>query len=132
MKAARRAWFEAQPDLDPDRLVFLDETAATTTMARRHGRAPLGERCRLSVPLERRRTKIVTAALRTTGLLATALFEGETNGGRFRDYVARTLLPALRPGDTVVLDNLPVTRSMACAKPLGPRARLLFPAALQP
>ena len=108
MKAARWAWFGAQTDLDPDRLVFLDETAATTTMARRYGRAPRGQRCRLPVPLGQRRTTTVTAALRTTGLLATALFEGATNGGRFRDYVARTLLPALKPGDTVILDNLPV------------------------
>ena len=50
MKAAREDWFERQPDLDPDRLVFLDETAATTKMARRYGRAPRGERCRIAVP----------------------------------------------------------------------------------
>ncbi len=50
MKAAREAWFAAQPDLDPDKLVFLDETAAATKMARRYGRAPRGERCRLLVP----------------------------------------------------------------------------------
>ena len=108
MRAARQAWFEGQPDLDPDRLVFLDETAATTTMARRYGRAPRGERCRLPVPLGHRRTTTVTAALRTTGLVATAMFEGATNGRRFRDYVARTLVPTLRPGDIVVLDNLRV------------------------
>ena len=50
MKAAREDWFERQPDLDPDRLVFLDETAATTKMARRYGRAPRGRRCRIAVP----------------------------------------------------------------------------------
>ena len=88
--------------------MFLNETAATTTMARRYGRSRRGERCRLPVPLGHRRTTTVTAALRTTGLLATALFEGATNGEGFRDYVARTRLPALRPGDTVMLDNLPV------------------------
>ena len=49
MKAARLAWFEGQPDLDPDRLVFLDETATNTKMARRYGRAPRGERCRVAV-----------------------------------------------------------------------------------
>lgn len=42
----RQTWFEAQPDLDPDRLVFIDETWASTNMARTHGRAPRGERLR--------------------------------------------------------------------------------------
>ena len=108
MKAARQAWFEGQEDLDPDRLVFLDETAATTTMARRYGRARRGQRCRLAVPLGHRRTTTVTAALRSTGLLATTLFEGATNRERFLGYVQDTLIPALKPGDTVVMDNLPV------------------------
>ena len=127
MKAARQAWFEGQPDLDPDRLVFLDETAATTTMARRYGRAPRGERCRLAVPLGHRRTTTVTAALRSTGLLATTLFEGATNGERFRDYVARTLVPALQPGDTVVLDNLRVHKVAGVREAVeAAGARLLF------
>ncbi|BAU88903.1 transposase [Methylorubrum populi] len=51
LRAAREAWFEAQPELDPDRLVFLDETAAATNMARPYGWAPCGERCRLAAPL---------------------------------------------------------------------------------
>jgi hypothetical protein len=44
VRAAREDWFAGQLDLDPDRLVFLDETAATTSMARRYGWAPRGER----------------------------------------------------------------------------------------
>ncbi|OHV03588.1 IS630 family transposase [Methylorubrum extorquens] len=106
MKAAREAWFEAQPHLDPDKLVFLDETAAATNMARRYGRAPRGERCRLLVPQGHSKTTTVTAALRTTGLCALDLADGATNGQRFRDYVANRLVPVLRPGDTVILDNL--------------------------
>ena len=50
MREAREGWFEGQLDLDPDRVVFLDETAAATNMAWRHGRAPRGERCRIAVP----------------------------------------------------------------------------------
>ena len=106
MKAAREAWFAAQPDLDPDKLVFLDETAAATNMARHYGRAPRGERCRLLVPQGHYKTTTVTAALRTTGLRALDLADGATNGQRFRDYVANRLVPVLRPGDTVILDNL--------------------------
>ncbi len=107
MREAREAWFEAQPDLDPDRLVFLDETAAATNMARRYGRAPRGERCRIAVPQGHYKTTTVTAALRSAGLFATALFDGATNGQRFRSYVTETLVPVLKRGDTVILDNLP-------------------------
>lgn len=106
MRAARQAWFDALPDLDPDRLVFLDETAAATNMARRHGWAPRGQRCRLAVPQGHYKTTTVTAAVRTTGLVATMLFDGATNGTRFRAYVTDTLAPVLSPGDTVILDNL--------------------------
>lgn len=127
MKAARRAWFDGQPDLDPDRLVFLDETAATTTMARRYGRAPRGQRCRLAVPLGHRRTTTVTAALCTTGVLATALFEGATNRERFLGYIQGTLSPALRPGDTVIMDNLPVHKVGGVREAIqATGARLLF------
>ncbi|AWN50692.1 IS630 family transposase [Methylobacterium sp. 17Sr1-1] len=103
---ARQAWFEGQLDLDPDRLVFIDETAASTRMARRYGWAPRGQRCRLPMPCGHYKTTTITAALRTSGLTATAIFEGATNGRRFLDYVTDTLVPALRPGDTVILDNL--------------------------
>jgi transposase len=48
----------------------------------------------------------LTAALRASGLCATALFDGATNGTRFRSYVTETLIPVLHPGDIVVMDNL--------------------------
>ena len=86
--------------------MFLDETAAATNMARRYGWAPRGERCRLAAPSGHYKTTTVTAALRTTGLCATALFDGPTNGTRFRSYITEILVPALRPGDSVVMDNL--------------------------
>ena len=75
-------------------------------MARTYGRAPRGERCRIAVPQGHYKTTTVTAALRSTGLVATTLFDGATNGTRFRSYVAEILVPVLRPGDTVILDNL--------------------------
>lgn len=107
VRAAREAWFEAQLELDPDRLVFLDETATATNMARRNGWAPRGERCRLAAPQGHYKTTTVTTALRTSGLCAIALLDGPTNGTRFRSYVAETLTPVLHPGDIVVMDNLP-------------------------
>jgi len=87
--------------------VFLDETAAATNMARRYGWAPRGERCQLASPCGHYKTTTVTAALRTSGLCATALLDGPTNGTRFRSYVSETLIPVLQPGDIVVMDNLP-------------------------
>src|SRR4051812_25526537 len=48
--ARRQAWFDAQPDLDPEDLVFIDETGASTKMARLRGRAPRGQRCRAPIP----------------------------------------------------------------------------------
>ena len=75
-------------------------------MARRYGRAPRGERCRIAVPHGHYKTTTITAALRTTGLTATALFDGATNGERFRDYITNVLAPVLKPGDIVILDNL--------------------------
>jgi hypothetical protein len=80
VKAAREAWFEGQLDLDPDRLVFIDETAANTAMARRYGRAPRGERCRMSVPQGHWKTTTVTAGLRTSGITAPWLLDGAMNG----------------------------------------------------
>jgi DDE superfamily endonuclease len=106
VKAARQAWFDALPDLNPDTLVFLDESAAATNMARRYGRAPRGSRCRLRVLQGHDKTTTVIAALRTTGLCALSLMDGATNGARFRSTVADSLVPVLRAGDTVILDNL--------------------------
>lgn len=109
MKAVRLSWFEGQLDLVPDRRVFLDETATTTMVARRYGRAPRGERCRVAVPFGYWKTITVTAGLCASGLTATALFDGPMIGARFRGYVEETLAPALKRGDTVMLDDHPPT-----------------------
>ena len=106
VRAEREDGFEAQDELDPERLLFLDETATTTNMVRRYGWAARGERCRVAVPHGHWRTTTVTAALRTSGVVATALFDGATNGKRFRAYVTDTLVPVLKRGDTVIMDNL--------------------------
>ncbi|MDH2313598.1 IS630 family transposase [Methylobacterium brachiatum] len=106
VRATREDWFDLQPDLDPDRLVFLDESAATPKMVRRYGRAPCGRRCRIAVPHGHDKTTTISAARRATGLIARTVFDGATNGMLFRAYVTDTLAPVLRPGDTVILDNL--------------------------
>ena len=80
MRARREAWFELQPELDPLRLVFIDETGATTKMARLRGRSPRGERCRAAVPHGHWKTSTVVAALRCDGVSATGVFDGAING----------------------------------------------------
>ena len=90
---AREAWFEGQLDLDPEHVVFLDETATATNMERRYGRAPRGERCRIAVPHGHYKTITVTAALRASGPFAVQLMDGATNGQRFLSYVTDTLVP---------------------------------------
>ncbi len=103
---ARESWFDGQLDLDPEGIVFLDETATATNMERRYGRAPRGERCRIAVPHGHYKTTTVTAALRASGPFAVELMHGATNGQRFLSYITDTLVPALKAGDTVVMDNL--------------------------
>jgi hypothetical protein len=108
---ARRAWFERQPDLDPSRLVFIDETGASTKMARLRGRAPRGERLRAGVPHGHWRTTTFVAGLRLDGLTAPMLLDGPMNAAAFQAYVEQVLCPTLRVGDTVVMDNLPAHKN---------------------
>ncbi|MGI8724086.1 MAG: transposase [Methyloceanibacter sp.] len=87
MKAARRRWFEGQLDLDPERLIFIDETGASTRMARLRGRARKGERCRASIPHGHCKTTTFTAGLRLDGLTAPMILDGPMHGGALLAYI---------------------------------------------
>jgi transposase len=93
--------------LDPDRLVFIDETGTSTKMARRCGRSPRGERCRAPVPHGHWKTTTFVGALRTCGMTAPMVLDGAMHGRAFLAYVEQVLVPTLTPGDIVVMDNLP-------------------------
>ena len=86
--------------------MFLDETWATTNMARRYGRAPRGQRVVDAVPHGHWRTTTVVAALRAEGIVAPLVLDGAIDGPAFLAYVEQFLAPALRPGDVLVMDNL--------------------------
>jgi transposase len=103
---ARRRWIREQGMLDPARLVFIDETAVSTNMARLRGRAPRGERVIGRVPLGEWKTITYVAALRHNGLTAPMVIEGPMTGEVFRAYVEQCLVPTLRRNDIVVMDNL--------------------------
>ena len=127
MKARRLAWFEAQPELDPSRLVFIDETGASTRMARLRGRAPRGERCRAAIPHGHWKTTTLVAALRLEGMTAPMVIDGAMNGEAFRAWVRQMLAPSLSPGDVVVMDNLPAHKVGGVREAIEARgARLLY------
>jgi len=102
----RQAWFDGQLDLDPERLVFIDETWASTNMARRHGRCRRGTRLRVGVPHGHWKTTTFVAGLRSSGMVAPMVLDGPINAVAFQAYVEQVLVPELKPGDMVVMDNL--------------------------
>jgi transposase len=95
-----------QAGLDPDRLVFIDETWAKTNMTRPRGRSLRGTRLIAAVPYGHWKTTTFLAGLRTTGLTAPLVIDGPINGELFLAYVRQQLVPTLRAGDMVVMDNL--------------------------
>ena len=87
--------------------MFIDETGASTKMARLRGRSKRGQRCRAAVPHGHWKTTTFTAGLRLDGLTAPMLLDGPMNGAAFLAYVEQVLVPTLVPGDLVMMDNLP-------------------------
>jgi transposase len=109
----RRRWRSWQGRLDPARLVFIDETWIKTNMAPLRGWGPRGRRLRGFAPHGHWRTLTFLGALRCDQLTAPCVFDGPINGECFRAYVRQQLLPILRPGDIVIMDNLGSHKSAA-------------------
>jgi transposase len=125
--AARTAWAENQPKLDPTRLVFIDETGTSTNMARLRGRAPRGERLVSKVPHGHWKTTTFVAGLRANALTAPCVIDGPMNGDAFLAYVEQILVPTLKPGDIVVMDNLSSHKLPAIREAIeAAGARLLY------
>jgi transposase len=105
--ARRRAqWTGYQNRVEPERLVFIDETWTRTDMARLRGWALRGHRLPAKVPHGRWKTTTFLAALRYDRIVAPWLIEGPIDGESFRTYVEKVLVPTLREGDIVIMDNL--------------------------
>lgn len=113
MAVARQAWRAAQPELDPSRMVFVDETGASTKMARLYGRALRGKRCVSAVPHGHWKTTTFVGGLRLSGMTAPMVLDGPMNGPAFLAWVEQELAPTLSPGDIVVMDNLPAHKPAA-------------------
>src|SRR6478672_1900153 len=109
----RRRWRSWQAHLDPRRLVFIDETWIKTSMAPLRGWGPKGDRVRGFVPRGHWRTLTFLGDLRCDQLAAPCVFDGPIHGECFRAYVEQQLVPLLKPGDIVIMDNLGSHKSAA-------------------
>ena len=126
--ARRRArWKTHQGKLDPSRLVFIDETWAKTNMTRLRGWAPRGAKLLAKVPHGHWRTLTFLAALRSDRIDAPFVLDGPINGESFLAYVEQLLVPTLKPGDIVVMDNLGSHKGRAVRQAIrAAGARLFF------
>jgi transposase len=126
----RRDWFACQLDLDPAKLVFIDETGASTSLARTHGRCRRGRRLRAAVPHGHYKTVTLVAGLRLRGLAAPRVYDRPMNAALFEEWVEKCLVPTLSQGDIVVMDNLPAhkgARVEQLIKSAGAELRYLPP-----
>lgn len=126
----RARWQQRQATIDPERLVFIDETWTKTNMAPLRGWCLRGRRLIDRVPHGHWQTLTFVAALRHDRLTAPCLFDGPINGESFLAYVTQLLVPTLKPGDIVVMDNLGSHKSKAvrnAIRSVGAR-RLFLPA----
>jgi len=106
VKQAREEWIGSQALLDPARLVFIDESGAKTNMTRLRGRARGGSRCVDDTPAGHWCATTMISSIRLDGTTACMVVDGATSADIFREYVRQILVPSLRPGDIVILDNL--------------------------
>jgi transposase len=132
--ARRRAqWKKYQGRIDPQRLVFIDETWAKTNMTRLHGRCRRSDRLVAKVPHRRWRTLTFLAALRCDRIEAPCVIDGPINGRSFLAYVEQELVPTLQPGDVVIMDNLGSHKRQAIRRAIrAAGAKLLFLPAYSP
>jgi len=122
----REQWRKYQGRIDPRRLVFIDETWAKTNMAPLRGWGPRGSKLIAKAPHGRWRTLTFLAALRHDRLDAPCVIDGPINGEAFLAYVEQILVPILKPGDLVVMDNLGSHKGKAIRKAIRTAGAKLF------
>jgi transposase len=129
----RARWKAHQGRVDPRRLVFLDETWIKTNMAPLRGWGPRGQRLPARVPHAHWKTLTFVAALRHDRVDAPCVIDGPINGEPFAAHVEQVLVPTLRPGDIVVLDNLGSHKGRRARRAIrAARAHLVFPPPYSP
>jgi len=102
----RQQWPHKLAGVSASRLVFVDESGASTQMTRRYGRSPIGQRLNCPVPHGHYQTTTMIAAVGLKGPRAPWLFGGAMDGPLFLGWVMQGLVPCLQPEDVVIMDNL--------------------------
>ena len=126
-EALRLCWLARAFCLDPDKLVFVDESGFHLAMTPRYARAPKGQRAYGQVPRNRGENTSFLAALSLNGLQAPMTLQGSVDALAFETYVERMLLSTLTPGQIVVLDNHRIHKGDRVAELLAARGcSLLF------
>jgi transposase len=115
-----------QTKLDPRRLVFIDETSASTNMTRRYGRGARGARLVCKIPYGPWKTSTFIAALRHNRVTAPLLLDGAMNGPSFLAYVEQILAPTLRHDDIVIMDNVSIHKVAGIRQAIEARGATLF------
>ena len=122
----REQWIERQDRIDPERLVFIDETWTKTNMEPLRGWSPLGARLVAKVPHSHWKTSTFIAALRCDRIEAPWLLDGPVNAEAFKTYVEKVLSPTLQPGDLVIMDNLSSHKGNAVRQAIREAGAKLF------
>jgi transposase len=123
----RLAWQSSQPSVDPERLVFVDETGLKTDISRLRGWAAGGARLVEATPGGHWRTSTLVQAVALDGTRAAMVLDGPLNSLCFAGFCQHFLAPALQPGDLVVLDNLSSHKSSAATAAIeAAGARLIY------
>ena len=115
VKAQREAWWKRASEVGLRRFVFLDESGAKTNMTRRYGRSFDGQRLVDATPHGHWCTTTMLSSIRLDGTTAAMVIEGATDAAVFQAYVRQVLIPTIRPGDIVVMDNLSSHKSVVIA-----------------
>lgn len=130
MKERREHWHGELADVPIDQLVFIDESAATTSMQRLRGRSPRGERCVASGPAGHWKVATLIGAMRLDGPLSCETLDGAVDTAAFLAWVIEALCPLLRVGDLVIMDNLSAHKHPSirnAIESVGARLRYLPP-----
>ena len=122
----RRQWKRHQNKIATGRLIFIDETWAKTNMTRLHGRCAKGRRLIAKVPHGHRKTLTFVAGLRCDGIIAPCVFDRPIDGESFLAWIVQFLVPDLRPGDIVVMDNLSSHKNKAVRHAIRAAGAKLF------
>lgn len=112
MVVKRKEWKESQEEVDPERLVFLDEMGIRTDLTRLRGWADGGERLVEAVPGGRWETNTLIHAIALDGTRAAMVIDGPVDSASFAGFCEWLLAPSLLPGDIVVMDNLSSHKSI--------------------